>query len=247
MPTATRRAEHVSCLGHAGEAQPFDREDMRIAIVGASGKTGAKLIAESLSRGHEVAAVCRDSSAHKLDAFAGRDEITVLSAATVSDEAILTRALAGCDAVAAVLITVRNLKATELVRSLASAAVANDVKRVVFTAGEVTAVPEAGESFTPRQRFLKALGGLISWVTPFSMTDMVKASALVHEQPDWDWTIVRAPTLRETPAVGYRFCEIDEVTSKHFLSREDYAACLLDSLDKTDHHQRILTVVSNDE
>jgi len=213
---------------------------MKVAIIGASGKTGTKLIGESLRRGHRVLALCRHSSVHKLDTFAGRDGFTVTTSPVVSDEATLAHALSGCDAVVAVLISVRNLKATELVMSLAGATAANGVKRIVFTAGEVTAV-------TPRQRVLESLGRLISWITPYSLADMVKASALVREQPDWDWTIVRAPTLRETPAVGYQFCEISEVNSKHFLSREDYAACLLDSLDKSDHHRRTLTVVSADE
>ena len=161
-----------------------------------------------------------------------------------SDDGMLTHALAGCDAVVVVLITVRDLKATELVTSLASATVVNGVKRLVFTAGEVTAIPEEGETFTRRQRLLETLGQLISWVTPYSMTDMVKASALVREQPDWEWTILRAPTLRDTPAAGYKLCEISEVTSKHVLSRKDYAACLLDSLQEYDHHRRMLTVIS---
>ena len=220
---------------------------MKVAIIGASGKTGTKLVGESLRRGHRVLALCRHSSVHKLDTFAGRDGFTVTTAPVISDEATLSHALSGCDAVVAVLISVRDLKATELVMSLARATAANGVKRIVFTAGEVTAVPEEGECLTPRQRVLASLGRLISLITPYSMTDMVKASALVREQPDWDWTIVRAPTLRETPAVGYQFCEISEVNSKHFLSREDYAACLLDSLDNSDHRRRTLTVVSADE
>ncbi len=99
---------------------------------------------------------------------------------------MLAHALAGCDAVVVVLITVRDLKATELVTSLASATVDTEVKRLVFTAGEVTAVPEEGETFTRRQRLLETLGQLISWITPYSMTDMVKASARVREQPDWE-------------------------------------------------------------
>jgi hypothetical protein len=58
--------------------------------------------------------------------------------------------------------------------------------------------------------------------------------------------IVRAPTLRETPPVGYRFCKTSEVTSAHVLSREDYAACLLDSLGYPGHHRRTLAVVPSD-
>jgi len=219
---------------------------MKIAIVGASGKTGSKVVRESLRRGVEVVAVCRDSSVEKLDEFGGREGFATMTAPVVSDEATLTEALAGCDAVVAVLISVWRLKATELVTSLARAAAANGVKRLVFTAGEVTAVLEKGEAYTFRQRLLRALAPLFTWLTPYSVTDMLKASVRVREQADWEWTIVRAPTLRDTAAVGYRFCEISEVTSAHVLSREDYAACMLDSLNSPDHHRRTLTVVPAD-
>jgi putative NADH-flavin reductase len=84
----------------------------------------------------------------------------------------------------------------------------------------------------------------VTWFTPHSMTDMIKSSVLVRQQPDWDWTIMRAPTLTEEPGVGYRLCEINEITAKHSLSREDYAACMLDSLENPEHYRRTLTVVS---
>lgn len=219
---------------------------MKIAIIGASGKTGMKLVRTSLERGYQVVAVCRDSSAEKLNEFAGRDGFEVMTPSVVSDEATLTRALAGCDAAVAVLFSVHRLKATELVTSLAKATAANGVKRLVFTAGEVTAVREEGEVFTPRQRLLLALARPITWLTPYSVTDMLKSSALVRQQPGWEWTIVRAPTLSDAPPVGYRFCEISDVTSAHVLSREDYAACMLDSLSNPEHHRRTLTVVPAD-
>jgi putative NADH-flavin reductase len=217
---------------------------MKVAIIGASGKTGTKLVRESLKRGYHVVAVCRDSSVGKLDEFVDRDEFTVMKTPVVSDETTLIQALAGCKAVVAVLITVRHLKATELVTSLFKATADNSVKRLLFTAGEVTAVREDGETFTLRQRLLEALGRLISWVSPYSMTDMVKASALVRQQSDWEWTIMRAPTLTESPPAGYRLCSLSEVTMRDNLSREDYASCMLDSLDKSEHHRHILTVVS---
>jgi putative NADH-flavin reductase len=187
--------------------------------------------------------VCRHSSVKKLDEFTEQNGFTMVTAPVVSDAATLTQALAGCDAVVAVLISVWRLKATELVKSLAKATAANEVKRLVFTAGEVTAVPEESEAYTLRQRLLLKFIPPITWFTPYSMTDMLKASVLVRQQSDWEWTIVRAPTLRETPPTGYRFCKISEVTSAHALSREDYAACLLDSLGKPEHHRRSLAVV----
>jgi putative NADH-flavin reductase len=217
---------------------------MKVAIIGASGKTGTKLARESLRRGWEVVAVCRNSSEGRLDEFVGRDGFAVMTAPVVSDEATLTRALVGCDAVVAVLISVRRLKATELVRSLAKATAANGVKRLAFTAGEVTAVRGEAEAYTLRQRIMLAVIPWIARLTPYSMSDMLESSVLVSRQSDWDWTIMRAPSLRETPPVGYRLCDISEVTSAHVLSREDYAACLLDSLGNPEHHRRTLTVVA---
>ena len=216
---------------------------MKVAIIGASGKTGTQLVRESLKRGYQVAAVCRDSSAEKLDAFAGRDEFKMMTAPVVSGEATLTRALSDCDAVVAILFAVRRLKATELVTSLASAAAANGVKRMVFTAGEVTAGLEEGEVYTFRQRLMLAVAPPLTWLSPYSVTDMIEASVMIRQQPDWEWTIVRAPRLYDKPAREYRLCKISEVTASHALSRKDYAACMLDSMTESEHHRRTLTVV----
>lgn len=219
---------------------------MKVVIIEASGKTGIELVRESLKRGCQVVAVCRHSSSEKLNECTDRDGFTVMTAPVVSDEATLRKALADCEAVVGVLIAVRRLKATELVASLAKAAAANGVKRLVFTAGEVTAVREEGEVYTLRQRFISAIIPPMTWLTPYSVTDMLKASVMVSQQSEWEWTIVRAPTLRERPPVGYRFCKISEVTSAHVLSREDYAACLLDSLGNLEHHRRMLAVAPAD-
>ena len=220
---------------------------MKAAIIGASGKTGIECVRQALERGYETVGVCRDSSVGKLDEFTSCDEFTSMSAPVVSNEHMLTQALAGCDAVVAVPISVRRLKATELVTALAKATAANGVKRLVFTAGEVTVAPEADEVPTLRQRLMLPGFMFVTWFTPYSLSDMRKASALIKLQAEWEWTIVRAPTLTDTPPVGYRFCKLSEVTSKHVLSREDYAACLLDCFTEPDHRRRMLTVVSAKE
>lgn len=69
---------------------------------------------------------------------------------------------------------------------------------------------------------------------------------MIHEQSDWERTIVRAPTLSEKPATGYGFYRISEITSSHVLSREDYATCVLDSLSNSEHHRRTLAVMPAD-
>jgi len=215
---------------------------MRVAIVGASGKTGLHLVRTALARGHEVVAVCRDASVDGLAEFRGTEAVTVASAPVVSDAAMLSNALSGCDGVVAILLAVRKLKATQLVTSLVTAGAAAGVSRFVFTAGEVTTVCEEGETFTPRQRTMRVVFPVISAFTPFSMKDMIRASELVRQQREWAWTIVRAPTLTEEGPSGYRMCGLQEITGAHTLSRADYAACLLDSIGRADHHRRILTV-----
>lgn len=218
---------------------------MKVAIIGASGKTGIKLIYESLKRRYKVVAVSRTSSIVKLKDFIGHKDVTLMHTPVISDETLLTQALTGCDASVVVMISVQRLKATKLISSLVKATSSNGIKRLVFTAGEVTAICEMGEKFTLRQRLMRAIAPAILYLTPYSMTDMLEASVMIHQQHHWEWTIMRAPTLIESPSVGYRFCDISEVTSKHALSREDYATCLLDSLVDPGHHRCTLTVVPN--
>lgn len=220
---------------------------MKIAIIGASGKTGKELVRLALDRGNETVGLCRDSSIAKLDEFSGRDGFTVMTAPEVSDESMLINALADCDAAVAIPLSVHRLKATVLVAALSKATTANRLKRVVFTAGEVTAIPEANETPTFRQHLMLLGFTVISWFTPYSLSDMRNASAAIKQQTDWDWTIVRAPTLSDAPPTGYRFCKLSEITSKHVLARKDYAACLLDVLERSGYARRMLTVMPRNE
>jgi putative NADH-flavin reductase len=215
---------------------------MRIAIIGASGKTGRQLVRQSLQRQWQVAAVCRDGSADRLSPYREDRRLSIFTAPVVSSRQLLAEALRGCDAVVGVSISVRRLKASELVDSLISTIATNSLRRVVLTAGEVTVDREPSERYTSRQWFLRAFVPPLLAVTPYSMTDMIHAGRLLR-QSDLNWTIIRAPTLTDQPAGGYRFCELHEVTAKHALSRADYAAALLDVIDKPQHHRQTLTVI----
>lgn len=217
---------------------------MKVAIVGASGKTGRKLIEEALRRGYEVVGVCRDRSAGKLEEYKSSPGFSLLTAPQVSDESVIARAVSECDGVVAILVSILKLKATALVKSLIKATEDGKTSRMVFTAGEVTAVPDNDEVLTKRQRrMLKLLPGLLS-LTPVSVTDMLKASELIKKQSQWRWTILRAPTLTMDSAKGYRVCELSEITSADTLSRDDYASLLLDTIDSVEYHNKILSVTS---
>lgn len=179
-----------------------------------------------------------------MNEFSDNKDFTLFSCPVISEESTLSEALVGCDAVIAILLSVQNLKATTLVQSLIKTTKMNNVNRVIFTAGEVTSIYEEGEKFTLRQNFLLMLGKFISLITYYSMIDMINSSALIKQNNEWNWTIIRAPTLHDKPVKGYQFCKISDISMKDSLSREDYASCLLDSIGNTNHYKRILTIIS---
>ncbi|MBH5336813.1 NAD(P)H-binding protein [Streptomyces pactum] len=67
---------------------------MRITVFGAAGSVGSRVVAEALSRGHQVTAVVRDPSR-----FAGLPEAAVPRAGDASDAAAVARLSAGQDVV----------------------------------------------------------------------------------------------------------------------------------------------------
>jgi putative NADH-flavin reductase len=228
-------------------SQTGENEDMKIAVIGASGKLGRALVAEALRRGCQVAAICRESSVVKLEAFHGEEGFTLFTAALVSEVQMLERALAGCDAVITVSISVRDTKMTQVVNALARAASVNGITRTLFSAGEVTVRKNPEEAFTLRQRLMMALVPAVIRLTPYSVSDMLRASDMVKAQAGWNWTIIRAPTLVDArigdPGEEYRLGRIDEVTARHKLSRQAYANSLLDSVANADHYKRMLAVL----
>lgn len=201
----------------------------RVAVLGASGKTGVQLVEEALSRGMEVSAVCRAGSEGRLAAYRDAPGFALHVGPQVSDPDTLRRALAGCDGAVAILLSVRGLRATEVVRGMQACAAADGPRRVAFTCGEVTFVPEADERYTPRQKVMSALARVIGALSPYSVADMLRASRAVRAH-DWDWTAVRAPTLVDGPAAGYARCALSDIQGRHELPRRDYAAALLDAL-----------------
>lgn len=65
---------------------------MKIAVIGASGKAGQKIVAEAISRGHEVAAIVRSASKVKEDITVLEKDIFALTQEDVRDFDVVVNA-----------------------------------------------------------------------------------------------------------------------------------------------------------
>lgn len=168
---------------------------MRILGIGATGGTGQAIVREASTKGHEITALVRlEEKARPL--LPGAD----LVQGDVRDEAVLARALDGCDAVISALGTrkitfVRKVTVlSEGTRALVAAMRRHGVRRLVCITG-VGAGDSAGHGGFVYDRIVKpvVLGRI--YQDKDRQEALVRASGL-------DWVIVRPTVLTDKPATG---------------------------------------------
>ena len=193
---------------------------MRVAVLGASGRTGGLVADEAMARGHEVVAVVRRVGSAPVG--------TIERVAEGRDAA----ALAGCDAAvfaigpsaatgAAADHTVMRQSMPALVEAMRSAGVPRLV--VVSASGPFTDGDDPFLRYVAKpivQRILRE---------PFS--DFVATEPVVRSS-DLDWTIVRPPQLKDGDARGrYRRADDAGVPFGISIRRADLARAVLDVLE----------------
>ena len=82
---------------------------MKIALIGASGRTGRIVVTDALARGHQVVAVTRADGASEPD-----DDKLINARADARDVDALKRALVGADAVVSALGVASSRAATDV-------------------------------------------------------------------------------------------------------------------------------------
>lgn len=201
---------------------------MKIAVFGASGRTGVSVVEQAIERGHEVVAFVRDPDRLPVaddrlhvvvgDAYAGEN---VAEAVAPGGEPV--------DAVVSVLGQGRNTP-DDLVsvagRNVLDAMAAHGVRRLVVLTG--ASVREEGETVTLSDR---AMGGLLRLLAGDVLAD-ADAHVADVEGRDLDWTVVRASRLVEGhPAGDYRE-DVDRSLVKALtvasIDRADVATFILD-------------------
>lgn len=201
---------------------------MKIALVGATGNAGSRVLAELLARGHSVTAIVRNTDRVPADP-------KVTAVATDGSEASLAKAIAGHDAV------ISSVRFVDLApETLVAAVKASGVKRYLVVGGagslkhpdgiEEARRPEFPEPFRPNS----LRGG--------DMLDLLRAT------PGLDWTFISPPRFfKAGERTGkFRFGKDDMLMTPEgqptAISYEDLALALVDSLENGTHKGERFTI-----
>lgn len=204
---------------------------MRLAVFGATGRTGRPLVEQALGRGHEVTAFVRD--ADKLDEQgidAGHERLSVVEGDAYTGEGV-DDAVAGADAVLSVLgqteagpddlLTVAGGHVLDAMED-------HGVDRVVTLVG--AGVRTEGESVSLTGRLV---GFALELLNPEVLRDAEDHVADVRGR-DLDWTVVRAPRLSDgEPRGEYRTGDV--TPGRKAVARADVADFMLDVAEEDRH------------
>jgi putative NADH-flavin reductase len=193
---------------------------MRLAIFGATGRTGAHLIEQALAAGHGVRALARDPS--RLST--GQPELVVVRG-DIRDADRVRETIAGQEAVLSVLGSTKTDQEVVRVgaRQIVDAMQQEGVRRLIFLTGAGVKRPQDPSSvgsvvFVP----------LLKLLSPKVLADAEQAVATIVAS-DLDWTIVRVPRLGDGPPTGaYRHGYIRAGFAA--LARADVAGFMLQQL-----------------
>ena len=195
---------------------------MKLAIFGATGKTGIEIVKQTLEQGHTVTAFVRDSTRLAIE-----DERLTIVVGDAFDPASVAQSVQGQNAVICALGAGSELK-----------------KTTVRTAGTINIISGMQKYNVKRLIVVTAMGVGESWNT-FSMMNkfffatLLKSSRDDHETQEaavkesgLDWTIIRPSGLTDTPRTGiYEVGEnIPAATSK--IARADIADLILKELEQ---------------
>jgi putative NADH-flavin reductase len=208
---------------------------MRLLLLGATGRTGAELLARATRQGHDVSVVVRDPS--RLDA---RQRPVRLLSGSATDPAVIDNAVGGQDAVLCALgpRSPRELVRSELMRrsipSLAESMERHGVARLILLSALGVGASRPYAPLTARLAFATILRQVGA--------DKRRAEAAVRAGA-LDWTIVYPPALTNGAATGqYRHGEQLELTGGANISRADVAEFMLAQLTRSTYSHKAVII-----
>jgi putative NADH-flavin reductase len=208
---------------------------MKLAIFGATGMIGSRILDEALSRGHALTAITRDPSS-----FSVSHENLTAVAGNALDPASVAEVVKGSDAVLSAIgstgssVNVIPEAADSLIKGLSSAG----VRRLVVVGGAGVLEVEPGVQLVDTPKLLEAYRPLA--LAHRKAYDLYKAS-------DLDWTFF-SPAAEIEPGertgkfkVGADSLLANEKGESR-ISAEDYAIAFVDEVEKPQYIHRRVTV-----
>jgi NAD(P)-dependent dehydrogenase (short-subunit alcohol dehydrogenase family) len=208
--------------------QARDSTNLKVCIIGASGKLGRYMVQHALHRGYEVVGVCRAGSVAKLDAFKGR--ITVIPGAT-DDRDVIKRAVAGCDGVLTVLVP-RGVNNYSSGTAQAVLDHAPPGARLVFSCGwHITR--DGQDVYSWKLKALVKVAGPLAKLARFAdLDDQVEACRRIFASST-RWTVVRGSDLEEGDSQGLPVWSRhagDPILKSNITRRVDFALFMVEAL-----------------
>lgn len=199
---------------------------MKLAVFGATGKTGQQLVRQALEAGYDVTALARTPSKLSIQ----HPKLKIVQG-DLLDEARVREVIQDADAVISTLGPSSNKPEFTISRGMdiiLNAMKTNSVRRLIITAGAGVRDPQDKPKVIDR-----AFGVLLNVLSRNVVADMRQVVAKVKAS-DRDWTIVRVPMLTDQPSqgkltVGY----VGEINPR--LSRADMAAFILKQVQDTSY------------
>jgi hypothetical protein len=212
---------------------------MKIALFGANGTIGQRIMKEALNRGHQVTAVVRDPSrfnktGEKLSAVAG----------DVLDPASIAEAVKGQDVVVSAIgpkMPEGNLEmVAEAARALLDGVARAGVKRLVFVGGAGTLEVAPGVQLVDAPQFPAAFKGIA-----LAHRDALEVFRAAKTNVDWT-NISPAALIEPGERTGQYRTGTDQLLvndkGESRITAEDYAVALLDEIENPRYIRRRMTV-----
>ncbi|OWY28393.1 NAD(P)-dependent oxidoreductase [Herbaspirillum robiniae] len=201
---------------------------MNIALIGATGNVGSRILEEALRRGHQVIAIARDAGK-----IAARDKLTARSA-DVKDTAALAAAIAGADVVVS-SGRFANFTAVDVLPALKQAG----VKRLAVVGGAGSLEIAPGKALVDTPDFPAEY-------KPEATAGRAFLNDLRGEK-DIAWTFLSPSALFIAGERTGKFRLgadqlLADAAGKSWISYEDYAIALLDELEQPKHLRARFTV-----
>lgn len=205
---------------------------MKIAVVGATGRTGLHVVGQALARGHQVTALARHP-----EAIPAHDEALRTAVVDVLDGDRLVELLAGADAVVSTL----GIGTSRAPTTLYSQGIAN-ILHAMNTNGlsKLAVISAAPVGPRHKQPFFerRVVMPILERVFGATYSDMRRMETLLRGS-DADWIALRPPRLVTKPATGhYRLDAHRPLARARSMTYADLASALLDTLDRQDLYRR---------